>query len=151
MVSNIARAYPGRKYYGVDAYDGAIKYAKSRYPSIVFSTALADKLPFPNNKFDLIIFYETIEHVENPRATLREIKRVLKKNGTLILAMDSGNWAFRIVWSVWERTYGRVWQNAHLHPFHHADLEKLIKKSGFKIRSKHFTHLAMEVVFVLNW
>ena len=42
-------------------------------------------LPFADGSFDLVISSETIEHVENPRAFVRELKRVMADNGSLIL------------------------------------------------------------------
>lgn len=149
MVSEIAKSYPAL-YFGVDVYDKAITAAKVRYPSINFKVASAQKLPFKDNFFDLILFYETIEHVENPLACLQEIKRVLKKDCTLILTMDSGSLLFRVVWFIWENTKGKVWRNAHLHPFTHRELEKLIKKANFKIKQKIFSFLGMEVTFILT-
>lgn len=45
-----------------------------------------DAFPYPDGEFDLVIFAEIIEHLLNdPCKVLREIKRVLKPNGTLIL------------------------------------------------------------------
>lgn len=149
MVSEISKTFPGQ-YSGIDVYDKAVSAAKKNYPEIKFKVASADKLPFKDNSFDLILFYETIEHVENPLKCLEEIKRVLKKNGTLILTMDSGSLLFRIVWFCWENTKGNVWKKAHLHPFHHKELESLIKKAGFKIKKKIFAFLGMEVTFILK-
>lgn len=150
MVSEIAKSYPNTHYYGIDVYDKAIASASKSYPKIKFKVASAEKMPYKKSFFDLILFYETIEHVEYPAKCLEEIKRVLKRNGTLILTMDSGNLLFRIVWFIWENTKGKVWQEAHLHPFHHNQLEELIKKSGFIIQNKIFSFFGMEVTFVLN-
>lgn len=150
MISEIAKTYPEANYMGVDVYDKAISYAKKTYLNIRFKVASAEKLPFKDKSFDLILFYETIEHVEDPRACLKEIKRVLSNNGSLVLTMDSGSLLFRIVWFIWENTTGRVWKKAHLHPFHHQELEELIKKAEFKIRKKIFSNLGMEVAFVLK-
>lgn len=45
-----------------------------------------DSFPYPNGEFDLVIYAEIIEHLLNdPCKVLREIKRCLKPNGTLIL------------------------------------------------------------------
>lgn len=45
-----------------------------------------DPFPFENEEFDVVLFCEIIEHLLiNPAAVLKEIKRVLKPNGTLIL------------------------------------------------------------------
>lgn len=150
MVSEISRIFPYALYHGVDSYDKVIDYGKKKYPHIRFKVANAEKLPFKRQEFDLIICYETIEHIIKPLKALKDMKRVLRKNGKLILTMDSGSLLFRIVWYFWENTRGRVWKGAHLHPFHHEELEDLIKKAGFKINQKIFSHLGMEVTFILT-
>lgn len=150
MISEVSKTFPKAEYFGIDIYDKAIEYAKKIYPHIEFKVASASKLPFRDNSFDLILFYETIEHVQNPKECLSEIKRVLKRDGTLILTMDSGSWLFRLVWFIWENSKGNIWKGAHLHPFHHRELEQLIKDAGFKIKNKIFSFLGMEVTFVLS-
>ena len=150
MISEISKEFPRTNYFGVDVYDKAISYAKKTYPNIKFKVASADNLLFKDKSFDLILFCETLEHVESPLNCLREIKRVLKKNGTLILTMDSGSLLFRIVWFFWENTKGRVWRQAHLNPFHHHKLEDLITEVGFKVRKKILSFIGMEVTFILN-
>jgi SAM-dependent methyltransferase len=42
-------------------------------------------LPFDDGFFDVIITSETIEHVESPIGFLRDLKRILKDDGTLIM------------------------------------------------------------------
>lgn len=148
MLSEVAKAFPDANYTGVDIYDKAVEHARNTYPNINFKLASAEKLPFKDSTFDLILFYETIEHVENPEKCLREIRRVLKKNGTLILTMDSGSWLFRIVWFIWENTKGRIWKGAHLHPFHHRELERIVKKARFRVRRKILSFFGMEVTLV---
>lgn len=150
MISEVYKAFPHAKYFGIDIYDRVIEHAQKTYPHINFKVASAEKLPFAENSFDLILFYETIEHVENPKDCLKEVKRILKKDGTLILTMDSGSLLFRIAWFIWENSKGKIWQGAHLHPFHHTELEHLIRSSDFKIKDKIFSFLGMEVTFVLN-
>jgi len=45
-----------------------------------------EKFPFPDQEFDVILFCEIIEHLlMDPVAVLKEIKRVMKPNGVLIL------------------------------------------------------------------
>lgn len=150
MTAEISKEYPQARFYGVDAAGIAIKHAKKHYPHINFTKAEAENLPYKNNQFDLVLCYETIEHVRNPEKTLLEIRRVLKKRGKLILAMDSGTIPFQVGWFFWEKTFARVWQKAHLNPYHHNDLKNLVTKSGFKIIKKHFTHFKLEVVFLLE-
>lgn len=150
MTNKVFEVFPKAQISGIDPYPAAITYAQKRFPLIHFQIADAHKLPFNQDSFDLVICYETIEHVINPLQILQEMRRVIKKDGTVIVAMDSGNLLFKTIWWGWEKTFGSVWQNAHLHPFHHQDLEMIIKQAGFKIVKKHFSHLGMEVSFVLE-
>ncbi len=46
-----------------------------------------DRLPFVNNTFDAVISLQVIEHVENLEFFNDEIKRVLKKDGTLVISV----------------------------------------------------------------
>ena len=42
-------------------------------------------LPWPDNQFDLVTFTEVAEHLENYRAVIREIHRVLKPGGVVVI------------------------------------------------------------------
>jgi len=46
---------------------------------------LNQKLPSPDKSFDVVVSVEGIEHLENPHSFLREVNRVLKDDGRLIL------------------------------------------------------------------
>ena len=46
----------------------------------------AEKLPYADNSFDLIVSLETIEHLDNPDKFLLELRRVIKPDGTIILS-----------------------------------------------------------------
>lgn len=150
LTIKISQILPETNIVAIDVYKDAINYATKQYPNINFKVADAHYLPFKTASFDLVISYETIEHVIDPIKVLSEIKRVLKPKGHAIIAMDSGSLLFRIVWYFWEKTKGKVWGGAHLHPFHHNELEMEIKRVGFKIQKKHFSHFGMEVSFVLS-
>jgi len=150
MANEISKIFPRARITGVDAYKRAVEFGKKAYPHINFKLADAHKLPFKTSSFDFVVCYEVIEHLIDPLVALKEMKRVLKKDGRAIVAMDSGNWLFRIVWWISEKTISKVWQNAHLHPYRHTELEKVIKQAGFKIIKRHFSHFSMEVSFLLK-
>jgi len=71
---------------GVDISRDAITYAKSHYihPKIEFIVGDATKLPFSDNSFDVIVSFETIEHVKGYEKYLLECKRILKRRGIFI-------------------------------------------------------------------
>lgn len=150
ITNYLTSIYPQADIVGMDVYQEIIRYAKTKHPNIKFIVGDAHKIPFSNDSYDLVLCYETIEHVINPMVVLHEIKRLVKKDGVVIIAMDSGNLLFRLIWFIWERTKGKVWRNAHLHPFSQNCLEQLIRDSDFKIKQKYFSHFGMEVIFILS-
>lgn len=47
--------------------------------------AKAEKIPFPDNSFDVILCFQVLEHIENPEKAISEMRRVLKDGGLLML------------------------------------------------------------------
>lgn len=79
----------GAKYvFGLDVSNDAIHHAKNTYKKrdLVFSLANIQTLPFHNEVFDVIVSFETIEHVASQEITLTELERVLKFDGLLIIS-----------------------------------------------------------------
>jgi ubiquinone/menaquinone biosynthesis C-methylase UbiE len=151
LTSLLADLFPKAKVTGIDIYTPAIKAAKSRFPHINFKVADAQKLPFASDTFDLVLTSETIEHVLDPAQMLHEIGRVLKSSGKALIEMDSGSLLFRLIWFGWSRWgKGRVWKEAHLHPFTSEELESLIKNNGLDVSSKVLSHLGMAVTFLVT-
>jgi len=54
-----------------------------------FVTADANNLSFPEQSFDAICSYGFLEHVYNVKTTLKEMHRVLKTNGILLILMPN--------------------------------------------------------------
>ncbi len=61
--------------------------SKKKYNSDNIKTQLIEgnKLPFNNDYFDKVLLFDVIHHLEEPEIALREIYRVLKKNGKIII------------------------------------------------------------------
>lgn len=45
----------------------------------------AEKMPFPNSHFDVVVVNEVLEHISDQDSALGEIRRILKNNGKLLL------------------------------------------------------------------
>lgn len=59
-----------------------IEICKSKGLNVVLCDA--DKLPFPDESFDVVILMEVLEHFHEPVPYLKEIRRVLRKGGILL-------------------------------------------------------------------
>lgn len=69
---------------GIDISEKAIEKAKKKGLDARIAD-VEEGLPFKNNSFDLVISSEVIEHVYDTDYFLKELNRVLKPNGTLVL------------------------------------------------------------------
>lgn len=84
---------------GLDADDAYVQIAQLRarlhgMPADIFTHAFAESLPFPNEQFDLVHSHDMLEHCQNPEQSLREMYRVLKPGG-LVLMTFINRYAFQ--------------------------------------------------------
>lgn len=79
-----------KKITGIDISNESINYAKNNYynNNLDYLQSSIEKLPFEDSTFDVIISFETIEHVDIniQNKFFAEIKRVLRDNGILIIS-----------------------------------------------------------------
>jgi ubiquinone/menaquinone biosynthesis C-methylase UbiE len=72
------------KMIGIDISKGMIEKAKKRTNRLV--CADSQRLPFKNETFEVIFCRSLLHHLPNPQDGVREMKRVLKMNGELIIS-----------------------------------------------------------------
>ena len=108
-------------------------------------------LPFSDNSFDTVICSEVLEHLGDYHFALLEIRRILKKGGTLAMSVPSF-WPERICWAL-----SKDYQNAeggHLRIFKPQALKLEIQRLGFKLVDKHKAHALHSPYWwlkCLNW
>lgn len=78
------------KVIGIDIDSETINHAKKRYvkDNLDYFVTSIDHMPFPDHSFDIIVSFETLEHVDEQMqlAFLKEVQRLLKENGTFIIS-----------------------------------------------------------------
>lgn len=151
FVNSLSKKIKLQKIIAIDPYLPPLLFGRKKYRNIVFIQADAHRLPVRNKSADLITILETLEHVVDPYGTLMELKRIVKKDGSIIVEIDSGSWLFRIIWFLWKKFgKGKVWSGAHLTFFNVKILEGLFKKAGLKIEEKKMFNWGMGVCFRLR-
>lgn len=75
-----------RSVHGLDIAPDAIQSARDRAGDCEFVIGDLMDLPYPDDSFDLVACFETIEHVEDPMRALDEIRRVLRPGGFALIS-----------------------------------------------------------------
>lgn len=70
---------------GVDLSPEACEHARRKY-GLDARQGSAEAIPLPDRSVDVVVSFETIEHVENPAKFLDECARVLEADGLLIVS-----------------------------------------------------------------
>lgn len=76
-----------KKRYGVDISKAAL--TDSRKEDNIIKYGWAEKIPFKDDFFDVVICSEILEHVIDVDTVLNEIKRVLTKKGVLVISVPN--------------------------------------------------------------
>ena len=81
-------AGPARYAIGLDLDEAAIGFARKQYarPGLRYLVGDAQALPFAARSFDVVISFETIEHLPDIDRYLREVQRLLTPGGTYIVS-----------------------------------------------------------------
>jgi ubiquinone/menaquinone biosynthesis C-methylase UbiE len=107
--------------YGIDISQIATNFCRMRGLKNVV-TGDVSKLPYKNNFFDIVSCMDVLEHIENEEKAIKEIFRVLKPGGELILTVP----ALPFLFSKHDNSQG------HFRRYNRKYLRKILESSGFK-------------------
>ncbi len=83
--SSAAIARSGADVVAVDFSPGMIEVGRTKHPKIEFLEADAMALPFKANEFDAVTISFGLRNIEDPRKALKEMFRVLKPGGRVVV------------------------------------------------------------------
>lgn len=98
---------------------------------------LNQTLPCAGESFDLVISLSVIEYLFDPYTFIREIYRVLKPQGRLVIQVENVAFLLRRLQLFLGilPTYNKAsgWQGGYLHHFTYPEMRKLLRDEGFNV------------------
>jgi len=108
---------------GVDSEIYSLSLAKRRLSAIPLINGDLLKLPFKTNSVELIIATDILEHLQDDIRGIKEIHRVLKQEGKVVLTVP----AFKFLWGIQDDV------GKHQRRYSKKQLREKMEKEGFKI------------------
>ena len=120
---------------GIDIDSGAIEMARQRYsrPNLQFKEGSASAIPMDDSSVDVVVSFETLEHLVDQNAFWSEIKRVLKTGGILVISSPNRD------------AYNK--QRIDENPFHTRELTQEELVSELSCLFAHYQLFSQDIVF----
>ena len=95
LLAAVVNALPARpaRVVGLDLAAGRLARARERLGSAGYACASADALPLRSHSFDLTLCAEVLEHLLDPLAALRELARVTRPGGRVLVSVPVVGWS----------------------------------------------------------
>jgi len=114
---------------GIDPALNALRYAQGRGVRVI--QAKGDMLPFQNETFGTVFIVLTLCFVQAPLAVLSEAKRVLKREGSIVLGFIQKGSSWGALYEEKKKNGHPVYGRAQFYSF--EDVEKLLQQFGLTI------------------
>ena len=98
------------------------------------------EIDLPENSYDLIIMWHVLEHMKDPSGVLDKARRLLNKNGLLLIAIpNTDNFVYEFFYSITHRKkldislFGKSGYVEHLYYFTPETLSNILDKKYFRL------------------
>jgi SAM-dependent methyltransferase len=118
--------------YGVDASEEAVNLCKQKGLQNVFLMS-ADDPQLSNDKFDIIIASDVLEHIKDDAKALTAWQRILKPGGKLIIFVP----AFKFLWGLHDEV------NHHQRRYSKTELVKRITQANLRIERNSYWNILL--------
>jgi SAM-dependent methyltransferase len=115
---------------GVDVSAEALAFCRERGLSNVRQGA-AERLPYEDGSFDLVTALDVVEHLDDDKAGLSEMRRVLKPGGRAMLFVP----AFMFLWGVQDDV------SHHRRRYTLAGLNRAVREAGLEVERSTYANI----------
>ena len=135
----------GWEVHGVELSEYAAEVARGRFGEHVFKGTL-EQAGYPDESFDVVTLFDLLEHVPDPRLFLREVRRLLRPDGILLIVTPD-------ITSLSARIMGHRWSHfkrEHLHYFSPETITHLLTECGFALECREEAIKYLNFTYVVN-
>jgi tetratricopeptide (TPR) repeat protein/glycosyltransferase involved in cell wall biosynthesis len=121
---------------GVEQDPEAARMAREALDDVVEGNVETLNLPYAENSFDCILFADVLEHLIDPLAVLKKLRKYLKPEGTVVASLPNVQFlgvVHHLVEGNWTYEKEGILDETHLRFFTFKEMEKFFAKAGFEI------------------
>ena len=130
LLQRLSETHPVEHLSGVDPVPEMLGIARQRLsPAIDLREGWAERLPFAAERFDVVVSCNMFHYIREPLAALKEMKRVLRPDGRLVITDWCDDfWACRVC-----DLYLRLFSPAHFKTYRERECVALLENAGLPI------------------
>lgn len=133
LMEKIIQRLSDVKIFGIDPSSENVSICKKHCLEVYAGSVY--ELPLDDYSVDCVLFIEVIEHLDQEGLAIKEIKRVLKRNGTLILLFPHDR-VFKLARLLTLKFREAFYDAGHVKQWAPKKIGRLLESSGFRIVSK---------------
>jgi ubiquinone/menaquinone biosynthesis C-methylase UbiE len=140
LLERLAQVHPAAQLAGVDPVPEMLAYARRKVPpEVALREGWAERLPFENGRFDMVVSCNAFHYIREPETALREMGRVLAPGGRLVIT----DWCDDYLGCRLCDLYLRLFNPAHRKAYGRRECRQLLAKAG---------HESVEIDrYKINW
>ncbi len=123
---------------GVDVSEDALAFCRERGLNKV-KLGAAEELPYEDGTFDLVTAFDVVEHIDDDLAGLREMRRVLRPGGRVLLFVPT----FMFLWGLQDDV------SNHRRRYRLPELQRVLEQAGFEIERTTYANITFFVPILL--
>jgi SAM-dependent methyltransferase len=123
---------------GVDISKDALAFCRERGLDKV-KLGAGEELPYEDGTFDLVTALDVVEHMDDDLAGLREMRRVLRPGGRVLLFVP----AFMFLWGLQDDV------SNHRRRYRLSELRRVLEEAGFEIERSTYANITFFVPILL--
>ena len=123
---------------GVDVSEDALAFCRERGLEKV-KLGAGEELPYEDGSFDLVTALDVVEHMDDDLAGLREMRRVLRPGGRVLLFVPT----FMFLWGLQDEV------SNHRRRYRLSELRRVLEQAGFEIERTTYANITFFLPILL--